>query len=385
MGQMVGADPDQLDELARSIGANAQQLSAVYARVRSTVHAIGWSGPDAEAFRNAWETVHRRILESAATRLLDAATILHRNADEQRRASAAGADGGGSVAVGLVGFTGGFGLSVPVAMNGGDPGDPPGAPGGQAYVIGPATEPPLTYTDSFPYDPNARATPADHAAWLKWGAQAAGAHLVRPDLDDALRVYDHYRDNSGTPMTVDYEEAYREDANIAAAVDTEIAQARAAAERLAAQSGSTSFSMTGDARMASDLGGYPATENWQKALGDHQLWSSSHVTVTGGVATMTITVHAHDRYDFNAGMSDIATGTPDDENGRFAVLGWAQGFDTRGDITRTVTWNVGDAGEVMAGDGDVSRNPTTEDRPDEFGSARPAWPPIPGNKPLDGT
>ena len=384
MGRMVGADPEQLDELGRAMAGAAQQLSAVSTRVRAQLHAVEWSGSDAQAFRHAWDAVHRRILEAATTRLHDAASTLHRNADEQRQASAVtGPAGGGTAAP--AGLTGGFGTSVPVPAAGGDPGDQPGAPGGAAYVIGPSTEPPLTYTDSFPYDPNARPTPADHLSWAKWGAQAAGAHLLRPDLDDALRVYDHYRDNSGTSITVDYEEAYREDANIAKAVDTEIGNAQAAAERLAAESGSSSFSMTGDATMVGTLGGYPATENWQKALGDHQLWSSADVTIVDGVATMTITVHAHDRYDFNAGMSDIATGTPDDENGRFAVLGWAKPFDTAGQLTRTITWNVGDADGVSAGDGDVSRNPTTEDRPDELGSGRPAWPPIPGNTPLDGT
>ena len=251
----------------------------------------------------------------------------------------------------------------------GEPGDDPGAPGGAPFIIGPATEPPLTYAEYFPYDPNAQASAADRAAWLKWGAQAAGAHLIRPDLDDALRVYDHYRDNSGTPMTVDYEEAYREDANIASAVDAEIARARSAAEDLAAQSGSTSFSMTGDASLASALGGYPSTENWQKAVGDHQIWSSADVTVENGTATMVISVHAHDRYDFNAGMSDIATGTPDDENGRFAVLGWARPFDTRGELTRTITWTVGDSAPVGAGDGDVSAIPAPRIGPTS--SARP--------------
>lgn len=383
MGRMVGADPDQLDELGRAMAGAADLLASVRARVQSQVHGLGWSGSDADAFRHAWDGVHRRTLEAAADRLHDAATTLHRNAEEQRQASSAGT-AAGSAAVGP-GFAGGFGMSVPVGATGGDPGDQPGAPGGQAYVIGPATEPPLTYTDYFPYDPNEKPTPADYAAWVKWGAQSAGAHVLRPDLDDALRTYDHYRDNSGTPLTVDYEEAYREDSNIAKAVDAEIANAQAAAERLATESGSSSFSMTGDASMVSGLGGYPDTENWQKALGDHQVWSNADVTIDAGVATMTITVHAHDRYDFNAGMADIATGTPDDENGRFAVLGWAQGFDTRGELTRTVTWDVGNAGDVTAGDGDVSRNPTTEDRPDELGSARPGWPPIPGNTPLDGT
>jgi hypothetical protein len=67
-------------------------------------------------------------------------------------------------------------------------------------------------------------------------------------------------------------------------------------------------------------------------------------------------------------------------DGRFAVLGGAKPFDTAGRLTRTITR---DTGGVSAGDGDVSRNPTTDDRPDELGTGRPAWPPNSGTTPLD--
>lgn len=381
-GGMIGADPDQLDDLARELSGAADRLVATHSALRGRLHTAPWSGSDAQAFRHDWDTTHHQAIGAAGRRLRDASVALTRQADEQRRASAApgaGSPAGLAGPGGGPGPIGGLGLAVPVGMH------PAGGPSIDGFTMGPPTEPPLTFTDSFPYDPDARATPADHAAWLKWGAQAAGAHLIRPDLDDALRVYDHYRDNTGTPMTVDYEEAYREDAAIAAAVDAELARARTAAQDLAAQTGQSSFSMSGAASLASALSGYPSTENWQKALGDHQLWSSADVTIAGGTATMVITVHAHDRYDFNAGMSDIATGTPDDENGRFAVLGWAKPFDTRGELTRTITWPVGDSIPITAGEGDVSRNPGSEDRPDELGSGRPSWPPIPDTTPLDGT
>lgn len=40
-------------------------------------------------------------------------------------------------------------------------------------------------------------------------------------------------------------------------------------------------------------------------------------------------------------MHDIATGLPDDSNGRFAVLGWAKSFFTYGKAVRKVTWTAG--------------------------------------------
>ena len=48
-------------------------------------------------------------------------------------------------------------------------------------------------------------------------------------------------------------------------------------------------------------------------------------------------------YNFNPGQSDIASGTPDAVNGRFAELGWAKEFKTSGSLTQTVTWNVKDS------------------------------------------
>ncbi|MDD3173815.1 MAG: hypothetical protein PHF63_09170 [Herbinix sp.] len=56
---------------------------------------------------------------------------------------------------------------------------------------------------------------------------------------------------------------------------------------------------------------------------------------------MVITIHEVDKYNFNKGLADIASGTPDDVNGRFAELGWAKSFMTYGEITRVVTWQIG--------------------------------------------
>ncbi|MFG2563640.1 hypothetical protein [Streptomyces sp. NPDC048496] len=89
---------------------------------------------------------------------------------------------------------------------------------------------------------------------------------------------------------------------------------------------------------------YTKTENWDKTLGDHKIWGSAEVTSQGDKFTMTITVHAMDRYDFNKDMTDKASGASDNENGRFTTLGWAKPFMVSGSLTRVVTWNRGDVG-----------------------------------------
>lgn len=165
----------------------------------------------------------------------------------------------------------------------------------------------------------------------------AGARFLRWDLDDALDAYGHYWSNTGDTFEIDYEEAYGEDEGIRANVDEEIARAQAGAETLI-NSGNAEFSMSGDAFPTS---AYPVTENWQKTVGGYQQWSSADVTVDGTTVTMTVTVHAEDYYNFNRGQADIASGAPDDENGRFTEIGWAKPFETTGTITRTVTWELG--------------------------------------------
>ncbi|MBL7492284.1 hypothetical protein I6A60_13965 [Frankia sp. AgB1.9] len=214
--------------------------------------------------------------------------------------------------------------------------------GGPAFTIGPATRPPIgPFDDDFPYDPKAKPSFADYKSRAKWEAKLRGAQLLRPDLADATRMYDHYLHGDGSPMTVDLDKGYRQDASIRTAVDDQIANSRAAADQLIHDSGLTSFSITGTAVEAQP---YPVTENWQKTLGGYTVWDSADVRVDGDQVTMTVTVHEEDRWNFNHNAQDIATGAPDDENGRFEQLGWAHSFDTHGTLVRTVTWTLGDPG-----------------------------------------
>nr|MDT0665602.1 hypothetical protein [Micromonospora sp. DSM 115978] len=151
----------------------------------------------------------------------------------------------------------------------------PGGRGGPRFVIGPPTRPWFDFDDDFPYDPDADPGWADYASWAKWKAMLKAGEVARPDLDDATALYQHYTSGSGDPRVVDYEEGYREDERIRTAVDAEIASAQTWAEQLAAQSGLTEFSMTGDPATArSYVGGYPVVEeNWAKTLGEYDMWS----------------------------------------------------------------------------------------------------------------
>jgi RHS repeat-associated protein len=204
------------------------------------------------------------------------------------------------------------------------------------YHIGSPTEPPMSFDDDFVFDPNAHATLKDYRSIVYWEGMLVGGAAFRPDLEDAIQAYRHYLGGSGSDMEINYPKAYREDQNIQAGVMAEIGAAQADAERLSA-SGGPRFTMTGDA----DRIGHPATENWQKTIGQHYVWGSAEVEACGNSFSMTITIHEKDRYNFNRGSRDIATGKKDDLNGRFATLGWAKSFITNGRVVKRVTWEKG--------------------------------------------
>ncbi|WP_186446970.1 EspA/EspE family type VII secretion system effector [Mycolicibacterium porcinum] len=250
-----------------------------------------------------------------------------------------------------------------------EPGAKPGEPGGPEFVIGPPTKPDISWDEDFEYN-SAEPGWKDYLKRAEWEAKLAGGRLLRADLDDATQMYRHYWDNDGKPIEFDYEEAYREDPGIRANVDDQISRAQRGAEELI-RAGNTSFSMTGDATQTTN---YPTTENWQKAVGGYQQWSSADVKVEGNRVTMTVTVHAEDHYNFNRGQADIGTGASDNENGRFTELGWAKPFDSHGEVTRTVSWELGSAPPVDQG-GQPQFNPGREDRVDGRGSPGGIRPP----------
>ena len=57
-----------------------------------------------------------------------------------------------------------------------------------------------------------QATPNDYLLWEAGQSGLGGVYGL--GMTDAARCYAHFRDNTGTPMTVDYERAYKEDAGI---------------------------------------------------------------------------------------------------------------------------------------------------------------------------
>lgn len=149
-------------------------------------------------------------------------------------------------------------------------------------------------------------------------------------------------------MKIDLQKAFEEDSYYMSRRNEMIKEAQLAAETLHKEVGSDEFSMTGG--LFSFYNG--TSQNWQKTLGAFNAWGSANVIYADGVYTMEYTIHVKDRYNFNRGQSDIASGVSDDVNGVFAELGWAKSFITYGETTITISWEEGNIEEKGKGRGE---------------------------------
>jgi hypothetical protein len=192
------------------------------------------------------------------------------------------------------------------------------------------------------------------------GAQGLG------HLDDGTRTYSHYLYGDGEDLHFNYGEFINEDEHGKIAYNNIMREAQKNAEVIG--EGRSTFSITSDVYSIGIQGPgadprfpYPASENWQKAIGSHAVWTSADVQITTNeigqkVYTMDVTYHAEDRYNFNPNMGDITTGLKDRENGRFEVLGWANPYMQYGDMTTTVTWVEGQIDNTTYSDGYTARS-----------------------------
>lgn len=200
-------------------------------------------------------------------------------------------------------------------------------------------------------------TAADIKLLAKWRLLLNGAETVRPDLIDATSAYRHFLGASGAELPFSYERFARTDrtgaqivANILddvriAAVDLD--DPRGGARRFTIQCGVIPVgAVDKDNKPLNARYLYPGTENWQKAIGAHAAWVEADVTSGLDPKTLSRTFdikmifHAEDRYNFNPDNFDIATGTPDAENGQFELTGLGKEFLRTGTLKRTIKFTL---------------------------------------------
>jgi hypothetical protein len=238
-------------------------------------------------------------------------------------------------------------------------------PGDAQYLTftqGPPTAPSINHDHGFldtvvagrhTRDPSKLHSPGarDYLAFAHGEALLEGAELIHPSsLSDATHGYRHFLHGNGAPLTIDYDRYLTGDASGQAQLaqikaDTQagaVAQDNAwQAANPASPTPNHKFQMQSEVFSSSP---YPASENWQKAIGGHSIWITADVTVWVDNATnsrtfiVTLTIHMEDMYNFNPGQHDIATGKPDSDNGRLEVSGLGQEFLQSGHATREMVF-----------------------------------------------
>jgi len=226
---------------------------------------------------------------------------------------------------------------------------------------------PIKPNKGFSNFPKREPTIDDYISLYKWTAMLEGASLLRPDLSDGVAAYSHFLNGGGKKRTFSYERYVMNDLSGKITLRNAILDAQNAAIELWINNGEPEkFSLSGPIipcgtnnpkyQFIRKAFPYPATENWQKAIGAHVIWVSASVTVTKPgpvikepIFKMNFTLHAEDQYNFNPGMTDIASGIPDDENGNFVVVGFAQGYLNTSTLKRSFSWKGFDLGVAKMG------------------------------------
>jgi hypothetical protein len=185
------------------------------------------------------------------------------------------------------------------------------------------------------------------------------AELLRPDLVDGTSAVRHYLFGGGSDYPIDLDRFFAADQGGAIIEQSVIEDAQTGAMSVHSEhrmrdpenldNGDCHLDfhawqpvvVGGDARYP-----YPATENWQKAIGGFSMWGGGSFDVTVNETAderhfnVSLTIEMEDMYNFNPGQGDIASGVPDEVFGRLQVVGLGHEFLSVGSTERQLSFTV---------------------------------------------
>lgn len=251
------------------------------------------------------------------------------------------------------------------------------------YTVGSYVKPFVKHDSGFlDQFPKRAPTVADHIQYQWWVGKLSAAEAAQNvpfmphnDISDALAAYRHFLNGTGNNRIFSYERYVANDPSGKLTLSNAIADAMQGAwEIYQARFSSTSSKGQVDFEINSTVFSagagssnfpYPATENWQKAIGAHNFWLHAYVKARPDpVATqfeMDLTFYAEDMYNFNPGAADIATGIPDAANGIFEVTGLAKQYLNVAQLARHIEWRGKPGGAVSI----TPSNPRRERQPSD--------------------
>ena len=203
--------------------------------------------------------------------------------------------------------------------------------------------PTFKYDSGFSKFPKQTPNGTDRINFFKWTLKAT---LARAVLPNGAAAYMHYLGNTGKDFKFNLSEYLNKDKSGKTLLRNIVNIAKIEAETVLTKGGKVSYYSRGfSTGFHSNAFPYPDTEDWQKAVGAFNFYYKADLSVkdTGDSLkySLDLTLHAEDKYNFNPGQKDIATGTPDSENGRFEVIGWAKEFMQKGEAKiKTIEWKV---------------------------------------------
>jgi uncharacterized protein YukE len=84
---LLGADVEALRNLGTRLNSGSNEIQNQKNQLNNTLHGVDWRGPDADQFRNQWESEHLPALDRVARALEEAGRQASRNAQQQEDAS----------------------------------------------------------------------------------------------------------------------------------------------------------------------------------------------------------------------------------------------------------------------------------------------------------
>ncbi|WP_125773494.1 WXG100 family type VII secretion target [Antribacter gilvus] len=86
-GGMWGLNVSQVRELGQRLTQKAEEVDQIVNQVSAQVESVSWKGPDAERFKNEWNSQHKTALKKAAESLREAGRNATKNAQMQEQTS----------------------------------------------------------------------------------------------------------------------------------------------------------------------------------------------------------------------------------------------------------------------------------------------------------
>lgn len=90
MSGFIGADPEELRNLAKHMDNSAEQLDGTRADLLSNFQRVRWVGEDANRAKGEFRASHAKKIQQATSMLRETADLVRKQAQEQTQASSSG-------------------------------------------------------------------------------------------------------------------------------------------------------------------------------------------------------------------------------------------------------------------------------------------------------